>query len=158
MIVVERAISLTQPWATLVAIGAKQYETRSWRTNYRGWLAIHAAKGFPQDCRMRCYAQPFARVLAEAGFNTDKDLPRGKVIALVNLTDCLSTDTFIPPLTNECVFGDYAAGRFAWKLENVQRIAAPEEAKGALGLWRLPFTITADEVSDLPAIFRRTMT
>lgn len=40
-----KAITLTQPWATLVAIGAKKIETRSWATGYRGRLAIHAAKG-----------------------------------------------------------------------------------------------------------------
>ena len=42
-----KAITLTQPWATLVAIGAKRIETRSWRTFYRGPLAIHAGKTLP---------------------------------------------------------------------------------------------------------------
>ena len=42
-----KALTLTQPWASLVAIGAKRIETRSWSTPYRGLLAIHAAKGFP---------------------------------------------------------------------------------------------------------------
>ena len=46
-----KALTLTQPWATLVAIGAKRIETRSWRTSYRGPLAIHAAKGFPKWAR-----------------------------------------------------------------------------------------------------------
>lgn len=49
-----KALSLTQPWATLVATGAKQIETRSWSTKYRGPLYIHAAKGFP------AYAREFA--------------------------------------------------------------------------------------------------
>lgn len=39
-----KALSLWQPWATLIAIGAKQYETRGWSTPYRGPLIIHAAK------------------------------------------------------------------------------------------------------------------
>lgn len=39
-----KAISLWQPWATLIATGAKQIETRSWATSYRGPIAIHAAK------------------------------------------------------------------------------------------------------------------
>jgi hypothetical protein len=43
-----KALTLTQPWATLVAIGAKTIETRSWPTSYRGPLAIHAAKGYPK--------------------------------------------------------------------------------------------------------------
>lgn len=42
-----RAITLTQPWSSLVARGQKKIETRSWQTSYRGPLAIHAAKGFP---------------------------------------------------------------------------------------------------------------
>ena len=42
-----RALSLTEPWATLVAIEAKRIETRSWQTGYRGELLIHAAKNYP---------------------------------------------------------------------------------------------------------------
>ncbi len=41
-----KALTLTQPWASLVAVGAKRIETRSWETNYRGTIAIHAAKGW----------------------------------------------------------------------------------------------------------------
>lgn len=40
-----KILSLWEPWASLMAIGAKKIETRSWSTDYRGWLAIHAAKG-----------------------------------------------------------------------------------------------------------------
>lgn len=39
-----KAITLHQPWATLVSLGVKTIETRSWTTRYRGPLAIHAAK------------------------------------------------------------------------------------------------------------------
>ena len=38
-----KAISLKQPFAALVAAGVKQFETRKWRTNYRGPLLIHAS-------------------------------------------------------------------------------------------------------------------
>ena len=31
-----RALSLTQPWATAIALGIKHWETRSWSTSYRG--------------------------------------------------------------------------------------------------------------------------
>jgi hypothetical protein len=150
MIVVDRALTLRQPWASLVGIGWKLYETRSWRTAYRGWLAIHAANGFPKECRALCYRQPFALALANAGFHNPDGLPRGQVIAVVKLTDCISTDTWQPPKgSNERDFGDYSPDRWAWKLENVQRIATPFAAKGALGIWRLPIQITADEVPPL---------
>ncbi len=39
-----KAITIWQPWASLIACGAKKYETRSWATNYRGPIAIHAAR------------------------------------------------------------------------------------------------------------------
>ena len=39
-----KVLSLWQPWATLMAIGAKKIETRHWYTRYRGPLVIHAAK------------------------------------------------------------------------------------------------------------------
>jgi len=39
-----KALTLYQPWATLIAIGAKKVETRWWSTKYRGPLAIHAGK------------------------------------------------------------------------------------------------------------------
>lgn len=137
-----RCLSLTQPWATLVAIGEKRYETRSWSTSWRGWIAIHAAKGFPNDCRELCLQEPFCRVLKAAGIVTLGDLPRGQVIAIAYLGECYSTNTFqASTLSRESAFGDYGPDRFAWKLEAAQRIK-PFDAKGALGIWRLPRAIT----------------
>jgi len=46
-----KAISLWQPWATLISIGAKRIETRSWETLYRGSIVIHAAKRWSKDQR-----------------------------------------------------------------------------------------------------------
>jgi hypothetical protein len=58
-----KALSLWQPWATLIALKKKQIETRSWRTTYRGPLAIHAAKSYPQEARDLCSTEPFYSVL-----------------------------------------------------------------------------------------------
>src|SRR6185369_10465534 len=52
-------MALTQPWATLLAIGAKRWETRSWPSNFRGTFAIHAAKGFHADDRRIATDDPF---------------------------------------------------------------------------------------------------
>lgn len=87
-----KALSLTQPWASLVAIGEKQIETRSWSTIYRGTLAIHAAKGFPTDARRLCALQePFRSVLMKAGFNVTGPnkadfMPLGVIVAVCELT------------------------------------------------------------------------
>lgn len=42
-----KALTLWQPWASLIALGVKTIETRSWSTSYRGPLAIHAAAKRP---------------------------------------------------------------------------------------------------------------
>lgn len=55
-----KALTLTQPWAQLVAIEAKKIETRSWSTSYRGPLAIHAAKRFPKEAQDICLESKFA--------------------------------------------------------------------------------------------------
>lgn len=135
---VTRCLSLIQPWASLVACGAKKYETRSWSTPYRGWLAIHASKGFPNDCRALCLEDPFVATLRKVGYTTLGEIPRAKVIAVVHLVDCISTNAWTPPQdSEEYAFGNYGPDRFAWKFEEV-RLVRPFEVKGSLSIWRLP--------------------
>ncbi|HET8777953.1 MAG TPA: hypothetical protein VFN76_09870 [Candidatus Limnocylindria bacterium] len=76
-----KALSLTQPWASLVAIGAKTIETRNWTTAHRGPVAIHAAKGFPEGARYICHDEPFGSTLRSAGILRMGDLPLGAIIA-----------------------------------------------------------------------------
>ena len=57
-----KALSLTQPWATLVVIGAKRIETRFWHTSYVGPLLIHAAKAIPSS-----WPAPASRLLEIGG-------------------------------------------------------------------------------------------
>lgn len=49
-----KALTIIQPWATLIASGHKMNETRSWKTNYRGEVLIHAGKN-PKDYTSGCY-------------------------------------------------------------------------------------------------------
>lgn len=146
-----RAISLTQPWATLVAYGAKRWETRSWSTNYRGLIAIHAAKGFPNDCRELCLEQPFRDALKiRCGIVTLGDIPRGSILCVAALTDCVRITDANAPGEPEYSFGNYAPGRFMWHFENATRLKAPVACKGALGVWMVPPDITAQIESSMP--------
>ena len=153
-----KALSLTQPWATLVAIGAKRIETRSWDTRYRGPLAIHAAKGFPKWARQFtakpvCYeavqARYFPRDLDKraSGFPA---YPVGCVIATVRLVSCWPTSsvfTAFPHMDTERerAFGDYSADRYAWILDDISIFETPIPARGMLGLWNwsAPFTTSS---------------
>jgi hypothetical protein len=147
-----KAITLTQPWATLVAIGAKRIETRSWRTDYRGPLAIHAAKGFPLAARGLRHDGPFYQALWDAGIKPDMPLPIGAIVATCELVSVVTTQLVKTPggmgwsapdgriydftLTDEeRAFGDYSNGRYAWLLADVRPLAEPILVKGALGLW-----------------------
>jgi len=153
-----KALTLTQPWATLVAIGAKTIETRNWSTDYRGELAIHAAKGFPIDAQEICLDDPFRDALMAAGYGDpdaeDFTLPRGVVVAMTQLADvircdCSSYDTIrtqskagrLP--AHEADFGEYGTGRYGLHLADVVRLEEPVPARGMLGLWEVPADIAA---------------
>lgn len=84
-----KGLSLYQPWATLVALGAKAIETRSWQTPYRGPIAIHATQAFPRDAIADCHREPFKAVLKAAGIVRPADLPRGAIVATARLADVL---------------------------------------------------------------------
>lgn len=158
-----KALTLTQPWATLVALGAKRFETRSWQTSYRGPLAIHAAKGMPASCRELCNTEPFRSVLLRGLSLSDADredprwdaiLPRGEIVAIVKLSRIDTTEHIRATLTpQERAFGDYGDGRHAWTLTNRFVLSEPRpKVAGHLSLWewkepkRLQIEITARQV------------
>lgn len=141
-----KTLSLTQPWASLVACGAKQIETRSWKTPYRGKLLIHAAKGFPKWAKEFASEPPVAVL-----FGPDYEYPRGAIIAICRLVSVLPTrelqangiikmdhaaacpDFEMTDL--ERSFGDYEPGRYAWLLADIKPVKSPIIVSGALGLW-----------------------
>ncbi len=133
-----RCLTLTQPWASLVAIGAKHIETRSWSTFHRGPLAIHAAKGFPSWARTVCWREPFRSALLRGGYRLLSDLPRGGVVAICTLADVVPVERLRSLNEREASFGDYSAGRYAWLLTDVHMLPEAVLAKGSLGLWGWP--------------------
>lgn len=113
-----KAITLWQPHASLIAIKAKQIETRSWATSYRGPLAIHAAK---TKRNIGLFGkEPFISVLVEDGGYMLTTLPFGAIVATCTLSSVVTTTIALyGGLTdNEKAFGDYSPGRFAWILED----------------------------------------
>jgi activating signal cointegrator 1 len=129
------ALTLRQPWASLVAIGAKRLETRSWATKYRGDLAIHSSKNLSVSSRRLLDIEPVKSTLAEAGLSRDA-LPLGQVLAVVRLTAIYIVEWDQLPDEPERSFGDYQVGRFVWVLDDLRVLAEPIPAVGHLGLWR----------------------
>ena len=131
------ALSVTQPWATLIAQGHKRYETRSWRTSYRGRLAIHAARRFPPE------AQDFAAEERAIGRLPER-IPFGALVATARLVAVHRTEDIALTVNGlERLLGDFGPGRYAWELDEVTVLAEPVPCRGSLGLWALPPPVAA---------------
>jgi hypothetical protein len=130
-----KALSLWQPWASLIAIGAKRYETRSWPTRYRGPLLICAAKTMNREVQRALLDVEIQKAMVGAGITI---IPFGMAVCLVDLVGCTRTEHLTPEqIGTDRRFGDFSLGRFAWKLENVRKVP-PFAVKGKQGLFDVP--------------------
>lgn len=156
-----KAISLWQPWASAMAVGAKTIETRHWPTLVRGSIAIHAAK--------RCVKGEILSLLCRGAWQGAvvmphiihprsefhvEDLPYGAIVAVGTLVDCRPIETLtvgeldtrrysdadprkLYPFT-ERAFGDYSPGRFGWVFEDVKPLMNPIPFTGKQGFFNVP--------------------
>lgn len=141
-----RAISLWQPWASAIAIGAKKIETRGWSTKYRGPLAIHAAKtkdhlGFAErpELMMSLAAGFF---LNESKITLPYVFPLGAIVATCTLEDCIDVKYLNEISDEERLWGNYDKGRYGWMLSNVRWIE-PIPFRGAQGFFIVPDSVLA---------------
>lgn len=157
-----RCLTLHQPWATLIAEGAKRYETRSWPTDFRGYLAIHAGQTVDRDF---AGASGVRNALWQMDPNTH---PVGKIIAVGKLVAVHRTEDIFDPAdlfepdrrpkaapewdtSTERMFGDFSAGRFAWEIRGVVTWNYQEprlKCRGYQGLWKPPVE-HLDELADI---------
>lgn len=139
-----KALTLKQPWASLVACGAKRVETRSWSTGYRGPIAIHASKAFAGEDAVLVERPPFVSALKCSW----RELPTGAIVATGLLVDVVPTQQVFALLqeqirngdrgdraSHELAFGNFGPERFAWILEAVAPLREPIAHRGMLGLW-----------------------
>lgn len=129
-----KALTLIQPWASLITEGIKTIETRSWSTKYRGPLAIHAGKKVDEEACMKF------------GFDPES-VYTSRILCIVQLVDCVQ---FPNPKAPPDKYGDFTAGRYGWILEKPLRIN-PIKMNGSLGLW----SVEISPATVLDAIQRR---
>lgn len=122
-----KVLTIKQPFASLIAEGYKEYEFRTWKTKYRGPLLIHAGLGVDKEA-MKRYEK------------LNLNYPKGKIIAKVNLTDCIEVDNNLKSKLKEKNYLVYQGAinsnkkEYAFKLENVEKIAEIS-IKGKLSFW-----------------------
>lgn len=134
-----KCLSIRQPWAMLILAGHKRFETRGWGTVHRGPLAIHAARYLGEETLQFCQ-RPWVRVLLRnAGYASVVDLPRGQVLGVVELIDCVSLPAQDLELSaRDRQLGDFRPGNFAWRLCEPQLLENPQQFTGKLGLFDIP--------------------
>lgn len=142
-------LSLWEPWASLIVAGFKRHETRHWPTKVRGRIAIHATQRVERVDGQLAELCEFA---FDAGWQ--KTRPAGCVVAIANLTGCYAADhlaegrpPLLPPIF-ECDYlaGNYADGRFGFRLEDVRALAQPLPLKSRqtpFWLWTPPADLEA---------------
>lgn len=116
------ALSVRQPWASLLVWGLKTIEIRSWSTNYRGHLLIHAAKKVDEKAMKR--------------FQINNPL----VGALIGTVELIKIEQFTESMWNDLGdlhldIGSFPAGMYAWYMTNPKPLEKPLLYKGDRGLF-----------------------
>ncbi|MGY3091099.1 hypothetical protein ACVWYF_004163 [Hymenobacter sp. UYAg731] len=133
-----KAITLHQPWATLIMLGYKTYETRSWQTSHRGTMAIHAAMFLSQEYRQLCATDPeISAILTRHGLTYDT-LPLGALLGTCQVREMHQTDHMGALSLTELACGDYSPDRWAWTLHSVESLVRPLPCRGFQQLWTVP--------------------
>ena len=134
-----KALSVLQPWAQLLVLGHKRYEFRSWKTQHRGPLLIHAGLRFPEQARALCQLKPIRSLLAEGGFDYPSDLQLGALLGSVHLDDCLPAEQvlFENPDDVELGFGELRSGQWAWQMSSPQAWPTPIPYQGKSCLFEI---------------------
>lgn len=116
-----KCLSIKEPWASLIINGYKEYEFRSWKTNYREKVLIHASKNI-----IKSDIERFEKL----GINYKP----GFIIGEAEIVDCIPvTKEFENFLINknELVYG---ANRnrtgYAWRLNNIKILDKPIKVNG----------------------------
>jgi hypothetical protein len=144
-------LSLWQPWASLCiwknadGKAEKQIETRHWKTNYRGLLAIHATKTITTEAK---FEVTINSVMQETLLSRNihyseigRCLPLGAIVGIVELVGIRTfesdgahswVDRNYPK--REQSFGNFETGRFGWLLQNPIEFSEPIVCRGSQGL------------------------
>lgn len=123
-----KAITIKQPFATLIAEGMKQYEFRTWKTKYRGKILIHAGKSVDKEA-LKKYE------------HLNLDYPSGSIIAVAELADCVLIDSEARKMLekkNPIVYSNVIQNKdwkgYGFQLKNIEKVRSIK-ATGKLSLW-----------------------
>lgn len=135
MIVVNymKTLTINQPFATLIVEGLKEYEFRTWKTNYRGEILIHAGKSVDKKA-MKKYEY------------LGLEYPKGCIIGKATITDCIKIDDNARKILkekNSIIYSNIIDNKdwngYGFKLENVEKLENIEVC-GKLSFWEFDYS------------------
>lgn len=137
-----KALTISQPFASLIASGEKFVENRTWETLYRGPLAIHAGKGTQYLTKQELAEYPTGAIVAVA-----------RLVACYHLESLDATRRHEKLHSCELTIGDilrhkHTEGPFCWVLSDVKKLPEPIPCRGAQGLWDLPRGVLTESKSE----------
>lgn len=121
-----KAITIKQPFASLIIEGYKEYEFRTWRTKYRGDILIHAGKGVDKKAM-----EKYKHLVS--------DCPSGCMLGIVKITDCIKIDDEAREMLKDNIVYDNVVNNkdwdgFGFKIESIRKVENTP-ANGKLSLW-----------------------
>lgn len=136
------AISVRQPFASLILLGHKQIETRNWPTSQRGPILIHASKSIDNLERVTAYRDNIRELLKKAGFYSLARMPKGVLLGTVEITNCVPKEECLcnerlRPTPIDEVCGDWMNEGFAWLLANPNLFPKPIRYPGNLNFFEV---------------------
>lgn len=142
-----KALPIWQPWASLVACGAKRVETRDYPPGRIGLsagqrIAIHATKttrnpDTGEKLLDFCEREPFCQFVSRDA------IPLGALVATATLDRAsemteASIEALLERNPQEWAFGFYSPGRWAWVLRDVVALPEPVPFQGSQGTFDVP--------------------
>lgn len=157
--VITRCLSVRNPWASLIVLGLKGIENRTWTTNYRGRIAIHASSKPSEIAAYRQFLEdpPLVEDHSRQGFvdyldeEFDPEDPENQetsvIIGTVEIVDVIDTeaddfdesqlDIKSPGFDFTWEFAAFGDVRYLWVLANPMAFETPIGCHGKLNLWNL---------------------
>ena len=127
-----KTLTIKQPFATLIVEGLKEYEFRTWKTNYRGEILIHAGKAVDKKA-MKKYEY------------LGLEYPKGCIIGKATITDCIKIDDNARKKLkekNSIIYSNIIDNKdwngYGFKLENVEKLENIEVC-GKLSFWEFDY-------------------
>lgn len=131
-----KALTIRAPWAWAIAQGWKRVENRSWATNFRGRIAIHAAVSKESDADA-------AATFTSLGIEPPTEFVRGAIIGTVELVDVLPLDEFLRRFGGDRFDRGFALGPLCWVLRE-PRLCVPTPCSGNFQLWNVARRLELD--------------